>query len=134
MENIRIVSQNRFCYVGGRKHEYFDVVADTERFGKNAIMCQGTFNECIAYLERNGVNYLAECVKRNHGRDIQVSFRMYKVLVETESGFLLRSRDGFEKLLRFSDMTPIAPNTFKIAHDLFGRNAATVKMGEARTW
>lgn len=134
MKNVRIESQDRFCFVGGRNYEYFDVIADSERFGKNAIMCQGTFAECIAYLERCGVDYLSECIKRNRGRDIQVSFRMYSVIGEDESGLLLKSRDGFKRTLLFSDMIPIAPNTFKIERDLFGKNAATVKMMTARAW
>lgn len=134
MENIRIKSQNRYCYVGNRKVEFFDVIADTERFGKNEIMCQGTFKDCIAYLERNGIDYLAECLKRNRGADIQVSFRMYKIVEVKEDGLHLESRDYFDRMLHFADMEPVAPNTFKIKRDLFGKNAATVKMMEARAW
>lgn len=134
MENIRIKAQGRSCYVSGRTYEFFDVIADSERFGKNAIMCQGTFADCIAYLERAGVDYLAECVKRNRGADIQVSFRMYTITGKTAEGLELRSRDGFARFLRFADMQPIAPETFKIPRDLFGKNAATVKMMTARAW
>ena len=134
MNNIRIKSQGRFCVVGNRKYEYFDVIADSERFGKNAIMCQGTWADCLRYLEENGADYLRECMKRNRGRDIQVSFRMYKISGETEEGLALVSRDGFDRVLRFADMEPVAPDTFKIQRDLFGRNAATVKLMDARAW
>ena len=134
MKNIRIKSQGRACYVGSKKYEYFDVIADSERFGENEIMCQGTFDECLAYLERNGIDYTSECVKLNRGRDIQVSFRMYRITEETADGFKLRSRDGFDRTLLFADMTPTAPNTFKIKRDLFGKNAATVKLMDARAW
>lgn len=134
MTNARIKSQNRFCFVGNKKYEYYDVIADSERFGKNEIMFQGTFEQCISYLEQNGINYTEECIKRNRKTDIQVSFRMYRVLEQTEEMFVLKSRDGFERKLPFSDLKPIAPFTFKIKKDLFGRNAATVKMMEARAW
>lgn len=134
MYNIRIESQGRFCVVGNRKYEYFDVIADSERFGKNAIMCQGTWDDCLRYLEEHGIDYISECMKRNRGRDVQVSFRMYKIKCETEDGLKLESRDGFDRFLKFSDMTPTAPNTFKIPRDLFGSNAATVKLMTARAW
>ena len=134
MENIRIKAQGRSCYVNNRRYDFFDVVADSERFGKNAIMCQGTWADCLRYLDERGIDYTAECVKRNRGRDIQVSFRMYKITGETEDGFSLVSRDGFDRVLKFDDMQPIAPETFKIKRDLFGKNAATVKMMDARAW
>lgn len=134
MENIRIESQGNFCFVGGRKVEYFNVIADSERFGKNEIMCQGTWADCLRYLEARGIDYLRECLKRNRKTDIQVSFRMYKITGETGDGLELRSRDGFDRFLKFSDMKPIAPNTFKIPRDLFGSNAATVKLMNARAW
>lgn len=134
MTNVRIKSQNRSCYVSGKRYEYYDVIADSERFGKNEIMCQGTWADCLRYLKEHGVDYLSECMKRNRRTDIQVSFRMYKITGETEEGLKLESRDGFDRFLKFSDMTPTAPNTFRIPKDLFGRNAATVKLMEARAW
>lgn len=134
MKNVRIESQGRFCVVGSRKYEYYNVIADSERFGKNAIMCQGTWADCLRYLEEHGIDYISECMKRNRGSDVQVSFRMYRITGETDEGLELRSRDGFDRFLKFSDMKPIAPNTFKIPRDLFGRNAATVKLMNARAW
>ena len=134
MTNVRIKSQNRSCVVGRKRYEYFDVIADTERFGKNGIMFQGTFKECLGYLRRNGIDYLTECVNRNGKRDVQVSFRMYRVVEKTEDGMVLLSRDGFERNLFFKDMTPVAPNTFKIPKDLFGDGTATVKLMDARAW
>lgn len=134
MKNVRIKSQGRFCCVGNKRYDYYNVVADSERFGANAIMCQGTFSDCLKYLNNNGIDYLAECIKQNRGRDIQVSFRMYRVKEETDEGLRLISRDGFERFLKFSDMAPTAPNTFRIQKDLFGKNAATVKLMDARAW
>ena len=51
MNNVRIKSQNRCCWIGNKRYEYYDVVADTERFGANAIMCQGTWEDCLCYLQ-----------------------------------------------------------------------------------
>ena len=60
MENIRIKKQDRSSYVNGRRYEYFDVIADSERFGKNEIMCQGTFSDCLRYLNENNIDYFEE--------------------------------------------------------------------------
>lgn len=57
MENIRIESQERKGYNGRKYIEFFNVIADTERFGENEIMFQGTFNDCVEYLKREGYNY-----------------------------------------------------------------------------
>ena len=38
MKNVRIKSQNRYCFVGDRRVEYFDVIADSDRFGYNEIL------------------------------------------------------------------------------------------------
>lgn len=134
MENIRINPQGRACYVGNRRFEFFDVVADSERFGKNAIMCQGTFSDCLAYLGRCGISYFEECWKRNRGRDVQVSFRMYTVTGRSGDHLILKDREGFTYLMEVSDLTPCAPNTFKLSPGMRGEKVSTVKMMEARTW
>ena len=134
MENIRIKSQGRASYVNGRKYEYFDVIADSERFGKNAIMCQGTFADCLRYLSENDINYFEECWKRNHGSDIQISFRMYRITGRVENGVGLMDREGFKGLLNVSKLEPIAPNTFRLTPGLHGEKSVTVKMMDARAW
>lgn len=134
MKNIRIKSQNRFCYVGSRKYEYFDVLADSERFGENAIMCQGTFPECIAYLERCGVDYFEECYKRNRGRDVQVSFRMYEITGRNGDQIIVKGRDGFYDVIDSKTLYPVAPFTFKMSPGVHGEKTSTVKMMTARAW
>ena len=103
-------------------------------FGKNAIMCQGTLGDCIAYLERNGVSYFEECWKRNRGRDVQVSFRMYRVEGRNGDNLILRDREGFAFLLAVSDLAPSAPNTFKLSPGMRGEKVSTVKLMDARAW
>ena len=147
MENVRITSQHRCCYVGNRKVEYFDVIADTKRFGKNEIMFQGSWKECLAYLEENGIDYVGECLKRNRGQDVQVGVRMYRIEGETETHLLLRSRDGWEVKLRKDCWKPVGPDSFRISTDsITWRNSDhqfdsgyslkeySLKMMNARAW
>ncbi|MBO7205320.1 MAG: hypothetical protein J6V08_02755 [Candidatus Methanomethylophilaceae archaeon] len=134
MENIRIKKQDRSSYVNGRRYEYFDVIADSERFGKNEIMCQGTFSDCLRYLNENNIDYFEECWKRNRNRDIQVSIRMYRITGRVENGVGLLDREGFKKLLNVSNLEPIAPETFRLSPGLCGEKSVTVKMMDARAW
>ena len=47
---------------GGITHKTLFVIADTERFGKNEIMYEGTLRGCIAYLHR----YVIRSYKANY--------------------------------------------------------------------
>lgn len=55
MENIKIERHN---------DNYFCVTADTKRFGKNAVMFQGTFEECKRYIKKHGIK-LSNCANYN---------------------------------------------------------------------
>ena len=134
MKNIRIKSQSRFCYVSGKKYEYFDVIADSERFGTNAIMCQGTFTECISYLQRCGVDYFEECYKRNRDRDIQISFRMYEIIDRNGDQITIKGRDGFYDAINIKTLRPVSPFVFKMSPGVHGEKTSTVKMMTARAW
>ena len=88
----------------------------------------------MRYLSENNIDYFEECWKRNGGRDLQVSFRMYEITGRVENGIGLKDRDGFKKLMSVSNLEPIAPNTFKMSPGLHGEKSVTVKMMEARAW
>lgn len=147
MENVRITSQRRYCYVGNRKVEFFDVIADTKRFGKQAIMCQGPWQQCLDYLEENGIDYVGECLKRNRQQDIQVGVRMYRIEGETDAHFLLKSRDYYEAKLRKDGWRPIAPDSFRIPAEAitwrhsntpfdsgYSKKDYTIRLMNARAW
>lgn len=58
MKNIMIEKVNNGCI------EYYCVVADTKRFGKSAVMFQGTLLECKNYIKKFGIK-LYECKNYN---------------------------------------------------------------------
>lgn len=58
MENIRIERVNNGIII------YFTVVADSERFGKDEIMYEGTLEECKRYIKGAG-HRLMNCVNYN---------------------------------------------------------------------
>ena len=58
MENIKIES------VDNGSIKYFTVVADTERFGINEIMYEGTLEGCKKYIKNAGYK-LMDCVNYN---------------------------------------------------------------------
>lgn len=60
MESIRIRKQGRGCFNGSRRVEFYEVIADTKRFGKAAIMFQGDHAGCLKYLKDNGVEYVPQ--------------------------------------------------------------------------
>lgn len=51
MENVKISN----TWYGNRIRIHLIVVADSERFGKNTIMYEGSLDGCIRYLRRHGI-------------------------------------------------------------------------------
>lgn len=52
MENAKITN----LWYGNRIKTHFIVIADTNRFGKNEIMYEGTLAGCVAYLHQHGIH------------------------------------------------------------------------------
>lgn len=50
MTNVKITN----LWYGNKANHLF-VIADSERFGKNTIMYEGTLAGCIAYIHRYGI-------------------------------------------------------------------------------
>ena len=56
MTNCKITN----LWQGNRANHLF-VIADSERFGKNEIMYEGTLAGCVAYLHRYGIKSYKAC-------------------------------------------------------------------------
>lgn len=147
MRNIRIVSQGRGCYNGKKWVEFFEVLADSERFGMQAVMYQGDFAGCVDYLKRHGIDYTAYTLERtaSRGKDVQIGNRMFRVVEVGADYLLLKARDFLdERPLSTATLHPIAPETFtasredneKLFRMFFPRwqKTATVKVGTAKVW
>lgn len=134
MENIRIESQGRKGYNGRKYIEFFNVIADTERFGKNGIMFQGAFNECVEYLEREGYNYQNESLKSNGKEDVQIANRMFRVESFDGENLCLVGRDGWKVTIKTKDMIPIAPNRFHLSWSPTKGSNSTLKLGNEKIW
>lgn len=134
MENIRIESQGRKGYNGRKYIEFFNVIADTERFGENEIMFQGTFDDCVEYLKREGYNYQNEALKSNGKEDIQIANRMFRVESFKEETLYLVGRDGWEVTIKTKEMIPIAPNRFHLSWSPARGFNSTLKLGNEKTW
>lgn len=146
MRNIRIVSQKRGCYNGKKWVEFFEVLADSERFGIQAVMYQGDFVGCVDYLKRHGIDYTSYTLERtaSRGKDVQIGNRMFRVVEVGADYLLLKARDIFdERPLSTATLQPIAPETFTAPKEgneklfrVFPRwqKTATVKVGTAKVW
>lgn len=146
MNNIRIVSQKRGCYNGRKWVEFFEVLADSERFGVQAVMYQGDFNGCVDYLKRHGIDYTAYTLEQtaSRGKDVQIGNRMFRVVEVGKGCLLLKARDYIdERPLSTATLQPIAPETFTAPKEgneklfrVFPRwqMTATVKVGTAKVW
>lgn len=133
MKNIKIESQGRKGY-NGRYIEFFNVIADTERFGKNEIMFQGTFDDCVKYLKREGYNYQNEALKSNGKEDVQIANRMFRVESFDEENLCLVGRNGQRVTVKTKEMIPIAPNRFHLSWPTSRGNNGTLKLGNEKTW
>lgn len=134
MENIKIVSQGRKCYNGRKYVEFFNVIADTERFGKAEIMFQGTFEDCVKYLEREGYSYQRAALVANGKSDVQIANRMFRVDSFDADGMHLTGRDGWSLTVNLEEMKPISPNCFRLPWSPAKGTTSTMKLGDARTW
>lgn len=141
MENIRVKAQGRKVWNGSRAVELYDVIADTERFGANEIMYQGDFDGCIAYLKREGYDYTRVAFdqdERKHGGhwDIQIANSMWRVTDRNGDLLCIKSRDGFEKQLSIWELSPVAPETFRLsdARRFVPYQTAAVKIGAKKIW
>jgi len=141
MENIRVKAQGRKVWNGSRAVELYDVIADTERFGANEIMYQGDFDGCMDYLKREGYDYTRAAFdqdERRHGGrwDIQIANTMWRVAERYETLLYLKSRDGREKQLSIRELSPVAPDTFRLsdARRFVPYQTATVKIGAKKIW
>jgi len=52
MKNIKITN----LWYGNRTKTHYMVIADSQRFGDNEIMYEGTLSGCILWLRRKGIN------------------------------------------------------------------------------
>lgn len=148
MQNIRIESQKRTVKIGRKTVEYFNVIADTERFGKDEILCQGTFEQCIEWLKSQGYDYTKAALEQNRGRDIQVKNSMFKITAHNGNELSLEGRTPYYShyTIDITNLVPVAPNVFKLTVNPFYRlyklewrewaktRPVTVKLGSAKAW
>ena len=124
MNNIRVIEKETgICRKG-----YF-VVADSDRFGKDEIMCQlSTLNQAIAWLEVRGftdyefiseIPTVKDMVRKeiaSHGK-IQIGNAMYRNLYEENGHFY-----GYSNSNGYTDITSAI------------ENAVIMKNGSVSTW
>lgn len=135
MQNARIQSQNRGCHNGKKFVEFFEVIADTERFGRNEIMYQGDFKGCVKYLADNGVTYDAEyCFTTGRRDSFQAGNQMYHRAGITDDKALVgysRSDYGLAASFWLDQIAIIGPMTGRVK---LGKKTVTVKFGNRATW
>ena len=135
MNNIRIKAQGRTVWNGHKAVELYNVLADSDRFGKDAIMYQGDFDGCVAYIKRDGYDYTREAFEAEK-RDVQIANTMWRIIDRDETLLYLRARDGREKTLSIKKLVPVAPDTFTLddARWYVPYQTATVKIGSKKIW